>query len=144
MYQFCYASETTSSKANLLNDLTNILSEARDFNYRHGISGALYFADGHFFQCLEGEKSVLDILLAKLGKDKRHQKIRIFEMHEIQQRCFQDWDMKYISRRDSIHAFCQSLGFDSFKPQEFNQQQVNTLLEQLMVQVASEAKTEKA
>ena len=43
MYQFCYASKSTSSKVDLLEDLTNILKEARDFNHRYQITGVLYF-----------------------------------------------------------------------------------------------------
>ena len=38
MHQFCYASESTSEKQHLLEDLTAILSEARNFNYKHQIS----------------------------------------------------------------------------------------------------------
>ena len=34
MYQFCYASESTSEKQHLFEDLTAILSEARNFNYK--------------------------------------------------------------------------------------------------------------
>lgn len=49
MYQFCYASKSTSPKTDLLEDLANILKEARDFNYQHQVTGVLYFADGHFF-----------------------------------------------------------------------------------------------
>ena len=49
MYQFCYASKSTSPKIDLLEDLANILKEARDFNYQHQVTGVLYFADGYFF-----------------------------------------------------------------------------------------------
>ena len=54
MYQFCYASESTSSKADLLQDLTDILKEARDFNHPNQITGVLYFADGHFSSAWKG------------------------------------------------------------------------------------------
>lgn len=143
MHQFCYASQTTSSKANLLDDLTTILSQARNFNHRHCITGALYFADGYFFQCLEGEKNVLNALFNKLTMDKRHHRIHVFEMREIEHRCFENWDMKYISKRDSIHALCQSFGFDAFKPHDFNQDHVDALLKQLTIQTAAESHEEK-
>lgn len=54
MYQFCYASESTSSKADLLQDLTDILKEARDFNHPNQITGVLHFADGHFSSAWKG------------------------------------------------------------------------------------------
>lgn len=138
MYQFCYASQSTSSKSNLLDDLTNILAEARDFNHQHGVSGVLYFADGYFFQCLEGEKNTLESLIQKLAKDPRHQQIQLFEMYRIDQPTFPDWEMKYISRCDSIHAFCKSYGFESFCPLQFQQLHVNALLDQLKKQQTSE------
>ncbi len=56
MYQLCYASCSTSDNDKLLEDLRNILKEARDFNVDHEIRGVLYFADQYFFQCLEGKK----------------------------------------------------------------------------------------
>jgi len=121
MYQFCYASESTSSKADLLQDLTDILKEARDFNHPNQITGVLYFADGHFFQCLEGECLVLKALLTeRLSKDSRHKNIKLFETKEIEQRTFGDWSMKYISKRSSIQQFCQEMGLEVFTPNDFN------------------------
>lgn len=85
MYQFCYASKSTSSKVDLLEDLTNILKEARDFNHRYQVTGVLYFADGYFFQCLEGECLTLkSLLLERLNKDPRHHDIKLFETKEIE------------------------------------------------------------
>lgn len=138
MYQFCYISESTSDKSILLEDLRNILAEARDFNYRHQVSGALYFAEGYFFQCLEGDKEVLQSLLDKLKKDPRHTNIKLFEFKQIDEAIFADWSMKYISRRDEIHQCCQRMGFDAFKPYAFEQKHVDTLLEILKRQNESQ------
>ncbi len=91
MYQFCYASKSTSPKTDLLEDLANILKEARDFNYQHQVTGVLYFADGHFFQCLEGECPTLkSLLVERLNKDSRHQNIKLFETKEIEYPSFPD------------------------------------------------------
>ena len=56
MRQICYASTSTSDHVQLLQDVRDILSEARDFNALHNISGVLYYADQHYFQCLEGKR----------------------------------------------------------------------------------------
>lgn len=53
MIQICYASRATSEQPELLNDLRNILSEARDFNTQHSLTGVLYYADGYFFNVLK-------------------------------------------------------------------------------------------
>lgn len=73
MQQLCYASQSTSAKIDLLSDITNIHNEARAFNLLNQINGVLYFADGCFFQCLEGSAEALKRLLDKLYKDHRHQ-----------------------------------------------------------------------
>lgn len=134
MHHFCYASQSTSDKSNLLDDLTDILAEARDFNYRHDITGALYFADGYFFQCLEGKLEHLNGLFEKLSKDPRHENIKRFEMRPLEQINFAGWSMKYISRRDEIRDFCTNMGFNDFTPHSFEQAHVDALLTQLQTQ----------
>lgn len=134
MHHFCYASQSTSDKSNLLDDLTDILAEARDFNYRHDITGALYFADGYFFQCLEGKLEHLNALFEKLSKDPRHENIKRFEMRPLEQINFAGWSMKYISRRDEIRDFCTNMGFNDFTPHSFEQVHVDALLTQLQTQ----------
>lgn len=142
MYQFCYASKSTSSKVDLLEDLTNILKEARDFNHRYQITGVLYFADGYFFQCLEGECLTLkSLLLERLNKDPRHHDIKLFETKEIEYPSFPDWSMKYISKRSQIQQFCQDMGFNDFNPFAFQQHHVDALLEKLSLEQAEEQKS---
>ena len=77
MYQLCYASQAKSNADNLLQDLRDILSEARDFNVRHQIKGVLCYADGIFFQCLEGEQDTVLGLLDKIRFDQRHHAVNI-------------------------------------------------------------------
>ena len=142
MYQFCYASKSTSSKVDLLEDLTNILKEARDFNHRYQVTGVLYFADGYFFQCLEGECLTLkSLLLERLNKDPRHHNIKLFETKEIEYPSFPDWSMKYISKRSQIQQFCQDMGFNDFNPFAFQQHHVDALLEKLSLEQAEEQKS---
>lgn len=132
MHHFCYASKSTSEKQHLLEDLTTILSEARNFNYKHQISGVLYYSSGYFFQYLEGELSILNLLLEKLHKDPRHHNIKVFQIKPIEQPLFPDWSMQYISRNHQIHQLCHSLGFDKFNPHDFEQHHVDHLLQSLV------------
>ena len=142
MYQFCYASQSTSPNPVLLEDLANILKEARDFNYQHQVTGVLYFADGHFFQCLEGECPTLkSLLVERLNKDPRHQDIKLFETKEIEYPSFPDWSMKYISKRSQIQQFCREMGFDDFNPFAFQQTHVDALLMQLCIEQGEEQKS---
>ncbi|TCB69165.1 BLUF domain-containing protein [Acinetobacter sp. ANC 4178] len=55
-YQLCYASQAKLASETRLQDLRDILSEARDFNVKLKIKGVSCYADSCFFQCLEGEQ----------------------------------------------------------------------------------------
>ncbi len=68
--RLCYASQRNENNEDLLQDLRDILTEARDFNDLNEICGVLYYADNAFFQCLEGEKEVVERLFEKIQKIK--------------------------------------------------------------------------
>lgn len=68
--RLCYASQRNEKNEDLLQDLRDILTEARDFNDLNGICGVLYYADNAFFQCLEGEQEVVERLFEKFKKIK--------------------------------------------------------------------------
>lgn len=139
MQQLCYASQSNSTKMNLLKDLTNIHTEARTFNLSKNINGVLYFADGYFFQCLEGSADSLELLIDKLYKDDRHHNIKLFETQDIEFRRFSDWSMKYISKRSEIQNFCKSMGFNEFRPHDFEQHHVKLFIEELVRHEANAA-----
>ena len=131
MLQICYASTSTSDDAQLLQDVRDILSEARDFNTLHDVSGVLYFADRHYFQCLEGDESILRRLMSKLTKDPRHTDIKVFEAKTIQEAHFKTWSMKYVQRMSHFHRQMSEMGFATFEPHAMQQQHVDQLLQAL-------------
>lgn len=138
MIQICYASRATSEQPQLLNDLRNILSEARDFNILHGLTGVLYYADGYFFQCLEGEVENVEKLLAKLHLDSRHYQIKPFESRSIFKASFSEWSMKFVGRNSRIQQYFQSLGYSHFHPYQLSQEDVYQLIDYLTAAKASE------
>ncbi|MFC6053321.1 hypothetical protein A6M14_09880 [Acinetobacter sp. Ac_877] len=128
MYQLCYASCATSDGEKLLEDLRNTLKEARDFNVRHQITGVLYFADGYFFQCLEGDKADLDVLCEMIKKDNRHKGFTLFEYKPIEKQHFVDWSMKYVKRNSVIQQYMRDHGFELFRPKLLQLNQVDELV----------------
>jgi hypothetical protein len=130
-FQLCCASKTTSPHHQLLNDLREILGEARDFNVLHQVRGVLYFADEHFFQCLEGEQSVLLHLLEKLYKDPRHHQIKLFRALQVERGYFSQWSMKYVRRNSKIQQFFEHKGFLRFQPLNLDKQDIPNLLKLL-------------
>lgn len=141
MIQICYASRATSEQPQLLNNLRDIISEVHDFNTRQSITGVLYYADGYFFQCLEGDVQDLDKLLAKLHSDSRHHQIKLFESRSISKSYFSEWSMKFVERNSLIQQYFVSLGYAHFNPNQLSQEEAYHLIDYLTDAIASEAQT---
>ena len=127
--QLCYASRASSSEHEVLNDLREILNEARDFNTKHDIHGVLYFADEYFFQCLEGDELIIQHLLEKLLRDPRHQDIKLFQNNVLEDEGhFSQWSMKYVRRNSQIQQYFQSKGYENFQPLDLKDDEIPDLL----------------
>ena len=111
--------------------VARILAKSRSNNRKNGLVGVLYFGDGCFFQCLEGEEEAVDTLYAKLLRDPRHQDLKIISRKAISERSFGDWSMKYVPVERAMTKLLQSSGIHAFDPYRFDQamtQQVINLL----------------
>lgn len=128
MFQLCYASQRVDTGNDLLQDLSDILATARQFNEQASIVGALYYAEGRFFQCLEGEKEILERLFERIQQDKRHSDIYRFSDREVKQAHFSEWSMKYVHKHSEIASLFQRNGFDQFRPDHLNEQQLQEFL----------------
>ncbi|WP_089605565.1 BLUF domain-containing protein [Acinetobacter piscicola] len=129
MIQLCYASRTSSSEHEILNDLREILNEARNFNTKHDIHGVLYFADQYFFQCLEGEDASIKFLFEKLIGDPRHHQIKRFKTTAVVDGGhFSQWSMKYVRCNSQIQQYFNAKGYDSFQPLDLKDDEVPELL----------------
>lgn len=129
--QLCYASTRNLQSEDLLQDLNDILTIARDFNSHHDICGVLYYADGSFFQCLQGEKEVVEALFANICKDERHCEIISFEIMEIEETKFKDWSMKYVQRNSEINKFFKKMNFKMFSPSALDDKTLPVFLNHL-------------
>lgn len=128
MHQVCYASECTAQKEFLSQDLLNIYNDGQKLSQKNGITGVLYFVDGYLFECLEGTQEALNIVLNTIQKDMKHHQFKVFAMKKIDQRFFKNWTMKFISKQNDIHVFCKELGFEVFRPYDFEQTHIDALL----------------
>lgn len=131
MLQLCYASTRQEHQYDLLEDLSNILVSARNFNQAHGIYGVLYYAEGSFFQCLEGKEEALEAVYAKIAKDPRHNNLLRFENRRIERIHFSDWSMKYVNKHSSIGSLFHKFGLEAFLPHQLQQEQVPVFLDLL-------------
>lgn len=77
-----------------------ILSTARAFNRLNGISGVLCQGQGLYLQVLEGERSAVHALYARIIPDPRHKDVEMLHLEEITQRRHADWSMALVNLSD--------------------------------------------
>ncbi len=111
--------------------LFDIIRTSRKNNLHDRIGGVLFFGDGHFCQCLEGEKAPVEHLLETIERDPRHERMRIISSESVSHRLFDDWSMKYAVINDEIRAFLRTYGYEQFDPYQFQPHQFNTLIHTL-------------
>jgi hypothetical protein len=83
-------------------ELAQLLEVARANNARLGLTGMLLYAEGSFFQVLEGHADVVDALYVKIERDPRHDQVTLVIKEPIPKRYFDDWTMGFyrISREE--------------------------------------------
>jgi EAL domain-containing protein (putative c-di-GMP-specific phosphodiesterase class I) len=74
-------------------ELRELLGRARQYNERHGITGMLLYAEGSFFQVLEGAPDEVERLYARISRDSRHERIVRIIREPLAARCFGEWSM---------------------------------------------------
>lgn len=83
-------------------ELVKLLQQAREDNERLGVTGMLLYAEGSFFQILEGEEKVIQALYVKIGSDRRHTQMTKIISEPIAERSFDAWTMGFykVSRQE--------------------------------------------
>ena len=127
-----YASTTNSQPSSIRQDLTDILNEAQQHNAIHGICGVLFYGNDYFFQCLEGEKQVVDALYAKIAKDPRHKNIVTLSYDSIKEPRFNSWNLKYVLQEDTVLEFFQQHQWEKFNPYTLNEDLLEPFLNLLV------------
>ncbi|WP_127492511.1 AnBLUF65 family BLUF photoreceptors [Acinetobacter calcoaceticus] len=141
--RLCYASQRNEKNEDLLQDLRDILTEARNFNDLNQICGVLYYADNAFFQCLEGEQELVERLFEKIKNDQRHYNVKWLSTYSIEKNSFQRWSMKYVQRNTNIESFFLSMGETSFNPIRLDEQNLKIFLNELSIAEQSKINTVK-
>ena len=90
--RLAYCSRASGSVDSLLL-ISDILAASQRNNRRDGITGALTYSDGVFFQVVEGSPHDLDRLLRRLAQDPRHGEIKIVQRFPVSGRLFGEWAM---------------------------------------------------
>ena len=121
-------------------EVGRILVQSRLNNPRRGLVGALYYGDGHFFQCLEGPSEAIDALYVKLLADTRHRDLKVLSRSNISRASFTDWAMKYVPGANEVKALLKKHGHARFDPYRFNPAAVRDMV--TLLHRGSDASTE--
>jgi hypothetical protein len=81
-----------------------ILEKSHANNKKANITGILCQGAGLWMQAIEGERSQINSLYARIMVDPRHQNLEILSMKEIKQRQFSQWSMAlvYLNKDDPM------------------------------------------
>ena len=77
-----------------------ILRKAQVINLANGITGVLCQGQGVYLQALEGERSTVTQLYARIYADKRHANVEMIHCESIAQRRYENWSMAHVSLSD--------------------------------------------
>lgn len=91
--------------------LRELLDDSRVRNERAGITGMLLYADGSFFQVIEGPAEAVSELFARIVADRRHEHVTRIIEEPIPRRSFGDWSMGFPTEGEDL---AQMPGFNDF------------------------------
>ncbi len=113
MHSLVYRS--VADESFVLPDIYSMLSHARDFNAKNGITGCLLYHNTKFLQLLEGEEKKIKALFQKISKDNRHHHIEVIEKRVLDGRMFNNWSMAFHDYgQNGQSAFVKMGQIDSF------------------------------
>ena len=78
----------------------SILEVAQAHNRKNGITGILCQGQGLYLQVIEGERSAINQLYARIQRDRRHNDVEMLSFAEIADRRFPDWSMAHVDLSD--------------------------------------------
>lgn len=82
--------------------LDELEAHAARRNRELGVTGYLYFEDGHFFQYIEGLDHIVTELMARIAADYRHTVQQTLVDDQVVGRRFPKWSMRALDRRHFI------------------------------------------
>lgn len=135
LIQLVYVSSLTLSSRLKRSIFDEVEAHARNYNEQQGITGTLCYGNGHFLQCIEGEKGPVLTLQQRIFADKRHKDVKILLLREINQRSFFDWRMRLLFLERWLWSPAtksqanQLSPFLPFTPQDWNPERTKQFLQ---------------
>ena len=73
------------------------------------LSGALLFTGTYFAQLLEGADDQINLLMAEISADPRHENVIVVDRSSIDMRRFGDWNMGYLGSSQFVQRHISQL-----------------------------------
>jgi hypothetical protein len=119
---------------------TSILEKSNAYNKKENITGVLCQGSDLWIQVLEGERSQVNRLYARIMADRHHRNIELLSMEEITHRQFGQWSMAlvYLSKDDPM----VKMAHPEFDPYSASAKDAISILDELLqtgIPIASNA-----
>jgi hypothetical protein len=98
LIRLIYVSKAVDAQTGTLTD--SILRKAHAWNTQNAITGVLCEGQGVFLQVLEGERSAVTRLYARIAADPRHTALELIHCESIAARRYGEWSMARVSLSD--------------------------------------------
>lgn len=98
LIRLIYLSRPVGPQTAALSDA--IMRKARDWNMQNDVTGMLCEGQGVFLQALEGERSKVTGLYARIHADPRHKDLELLHCESITERRYPGWAMARVSLSD--------------------------------------------
>lgn len=97
-YAICYVS--TASRNVDEKEIKEILEYSKNYNNKHDIRGILLYAEGNFFEILEGDKKLVEDIYNNIQKDPRHTNIIQVVGKNLEQGAFDGFKAEIVNERN--------------------------------------------
>ena len=128
MINLIYVSKATEKMSN--DELVLLLRQSRDRNKEQNITGILIYADGIFFQVLEGENKDVEEVYQAIERDVRNKDHIVLVEEEVAKRNYPHWSMGFRSISPTslmaIYGFSEIIN-PKISPNEFSAQRDKVL-----------------
>ncbi len=85
-------------------ELDAIIEVSKRRNAQAGITGVLRYDGAYFLQVLEGPRTPVEAMMARIRRDPRHTDIRILHAGPLEQRDFGNWHMMLVTEEEMALA----------------------------------------
>lgn len=108
----------------------SILRKAQAWNTQNGITGVLCEGQGVYLQALEGERSKVTGLYARIHADPRHHGLELLHCESISERRYRGWSMAHVSLSEVDPQ--TSIAWPDFDPYSANGALVMSRIDELV------------